>query len=217
MAKVQAFSLATNGSQVHLAPELKLIVDLVDEGSRVLDLGCGRGDLLLALEALKHVRGEGIELDEECIQACVARGLANVYHGDLDEGLAGYGDKSMDFVILTDTIQVLHRPAILIREMARIGRHCIISLPNLAHWSARLQLALGGRMPRTARLPYEWYDTPNIHLTTIADFRAYCRQAGLKVLREIALRGTGEGRCSTVRVWPNLRADAAVFVVAEEG
>ncbi len=214
MAEVRALALATNGTQVHLAPELKLIVDLVDEGSRVLDLGCGRGDLLLALTAMKHVRGEGIELDEECIQACVARGLSNVYHGDLDEGLKGYGDKSMDFVILTDTIQVLHRPAFLIREMARVGKHCIISLPNLAHWRARVQLALGGRMPRTARLPYQWYDTPNIHLTTIADFRAYCHKVGLKVLREIGLRGAGDGRCSTVTLWPNLRAEAAVFLVA---
>lgn len=215
--EIRGISLTANGSAVHLAPEHATILDLVEEGSRILDLGCGRGDLLLALTALKQVRAEGIELSEECIQACVAKGLCNVYHGNLDEGLAGYAGKSIDYVILTDTIQVLHRPQFLIREMVRVGKKCIISLPNLAHWSARLQLALQGRMPKTARLPYEWYDTPNIHLTTIADFRAFCRQAHLNVLQEIALRTGNNGRCSIVRVWPNLLADVAVFVVAEAG
>ncbi len=200
--------------EISLAPEHRLIVDLVEEGSRVLDLGCGRGDLLLALMVLKKVRAEGIELAEECIQACVARGLRNIQHGNLDEGLAGYADKSVDYVILTDTIQVLSRPLLLIREMARVGSKCIISLPNFAHWSTRLQLGLRGRMPKTSRLPYEWYDTPNIHLTTIADFRDFCRQAGLQVLQEVALRDDREGRCRVVRVWPNLFAHVAVFVVA---
>ena len=195
--------------------DLRYIVELVDEGSTVLDLGCGNGELLAALIREKGVRGQGLELSEECIQSCVARGLYNVIHADLDAGLADYADKSVDFVILTNTIQVLQRPLFLLREMARVGRRCIISLPNFAHWSARVQLAFRGRMPKTSRLPYEWYDTPNIHLTTLADFRDFCDLAHLRLLREIPLRTAADGRCRSVRVLANLRADAGIFLVEQ--
>jgi methionine biosynthesis protein MetW len=180
-----------------------------------VDLGCGEGDLLLALKLLKGVRAEGIELSEACIQACVAKGLFSVHHGDLDEGLADYPDKSVDYVISTNTIQVLHRPMVLIREMARVGKRCIVSFPNFAHWPARLQLALKGHMPKTSKLPYEWYETLNIHLTTIRDFRDFCRKAGLKVLREIPLRTSVAGKSTEVKLLPNLRADTAIFILEE--
>ena len=147
------------GTVVRLLPEHRVIMDLIAEGSRVLDLGCGEGDLLLALKVRKKVRAEGIELSEACIQACVAKGLFNVQHGDLDEGLANYPDKSIDDVILTNTIQVLHRPLFLIREMARVGKRCIVSFPNFAHWPVRWQLFRHGRMPKTGKLPHEWYET----------------------------------------------------------
>ena len=186
---------------------------LIEPGSTVLDLGCGDGALLEALIREKQVKGSGIELAEECLQACVARGLTNVVHGDLDEGLRDFADQSVDYVLLTNTLQVLHRPLPLLREMARVGRQCVITLPNFAHWSARLQLALGGRMPRTARLPYEWYDTPNIHLATLKDMRDLFRVANLRLLREIPLRTTPDGQAREVRLWPNLLADAAIFVV----
>lgn len=193
--------------------DFRHIMDLVEPGSSVLDLGCGDGDLLAALIRGKQVRAQGLELSERCIQACVARGLYNVVHGNLDEGLADYADQSVDYVILTNTIQVLHRPLLLIREVARVGRKCIISLPNFAHWSARAQLFLGGRMPKTPRLPYEWYDTPNIHLATLKDFRDFCAVAGLRILREIALRTDSRGECHQVSWLPNLRADAGIFLV----
>jgi methionine biosynthesis protein MetW len=198
----------------HLAPEHRLIVDLVEPGARVLDLGCGAGDLLKALQVEKQARAEGVELSETCIQACVAKGLFSVHHGDLDEGLAEYGDKSVDYVILTNTIQVLHRPLLLIREMARVGKKCIISFPNFGHWPIRAQLFFQGRMPKSRRLPYEWYDTPNIRLLTIHDFRAFCREVSLRVLQEIAISTSNE-RCKRVRLMPNLLADGAVFVVEE--
>jgi methionine biosynthesis protein MetW len=203
------------GAVVRLTPEHKLILSLIEAGTRVLDLGCGEGDLLLALKVLKGVRAEGIELSDACIQACVARGLVSVHHGDLDEGLADYPDKSVDYVISTNTIQVLHRPMLLIREMARVGKRCIVSFPNFAHWPVRLQLLLKGRMPKTLKLPYEWYETLNIHLTTIRDFRDFCRKAGLKVLREIPLRTSASGKYTEVRFIPNLRADTAIFILEE--
>jgi methionine biosynthesis protein MetW len=207
--------LPETGVVVRLTPEHKLILSLIEAGTRVLDLGCGEGDLLLALKVLKGVRAEGIELSDACIQACVARGLVSVHHGDLDEGLADYPDKSVDYVISTNTIQVLHRPMLLIREMARVGKRCIVSFPNFAHWPVRLQLLLKGRMPKTLKLPYEWYETLNIHLTTIRDFRDFCRKAGLKVLREIPLRASAPGKCTEVRLLANLRADTAIFILEE--
>lgn len=195
-----------------LPPEHRLIVQLVAPGARVLDLGCGDGDLLKALQTEKQVRAEGVELSEACIQACVAKGLFSVHQGDLDEGLAEYADQSVDYVVLTNTIQVLHRPLLLLREMARVGKQCIVTFPNFGHWPLRGQLFFRGRMPKSHRLPYEWYDTPNIRLLTIHDFRVFCREAGLRVLQEIALRTDGS-RARPVRFLPNLRADAAVFVV----
>jgi methionine biosynthesis protein MetW len=214
-ALTEEIRLPEAGAVVRLTPEHKLILSLIEAGTRVLDLGCGEGDLLLALKVLKGVRAEGIELSDACIQACVARGLVSVHHGDLDEGLADYPDKSVDYVISTNTIQVLHRPMLLIREMARVGKRCIVSFPNFAHWPVRLQLLLKGRMPKTLKLPYEWYETLNIHLTTIRDFRDFCRKAGLKVLREIPLRVPAPGKCAEVRFLPNLRADTAIFILEE--
>jgi methionine biosynthesis protein MetW len=205
--------IGDNGTVVRLLPEHRVIMNLITEGSRVLDLGCGEGDLLLALKVEKKVRAEGIELSEACIQACVAKGLFNVHHGDLDVGLADYPNQSVDDVILTNTIQVLHRPLLLIREMARVGKRCIVSFPNFAHWPVRWQLFSRGRMPKTGKLPYEWYETLNIHLTTICDFRQFCGKAGLNIVQEIPLRTSVPGRQSAVRFLPNLRADSAIFVL----
>ena len=205
--------LDATGAVVHLTPEHRAIIDLIPAEARVLDLGCGEGDLLLALKVRKKVRPEGIELSEACIQACVAKGLFNVHHGDLDEGLADYPDQSIDYVILTNTLQVLHRPRLLIQEMARVGKRCVVSFPNFAHWQVRRQLFFGGRMPITGQLPHEWYETLNIHLTTIADFRDFCGKGKLRVLQEIALRTSPAGACKVVRFLPNLRADSAIFVL----
>jgi len=205
--------LDSNGTAVHLLPEHLVIMDLIAEGARVLDLGCGEGDLLLALKVKKNVRAEGIELSEACIQACVAKGLFSVHHGDLDEGLADYPDQSIDDVILTNTIQVLHRPLLLIREMARVGKRCIVSFPNFAYWPVRWQLFAEGRMPKTSKLPQEWYETLNIHLTTIRDFREFCRRADLKILQEVCLHSSEHGRPHSVRFAPNFFADSAIFVL----
>jgi len=194
-----------------LRPEFRYIVEMVKPGSRVLDLGCGEGHLLKALQVEKRARVQGIELSETAIQECVAKGLF-VYHGDLDEGLADFNDRSVDYVILTSTIQVLHRPDFLILEAARVGKRCIISIPNFAHWRARCQLMFGGAMPKTKTLPFEWYNTPNIHLTTIQDFRRFCREKDLAILKETAL-AVGSESAKPVRLFPNFFADYAIFLI----
>ena len=194
-----------------LPPEYHHIVDLIEPGSHVLDLGCGSGELLRALQIVKRVRAQGVEVSEKMIRACVAKGLC-VFHGDLNEGLADFNDQSVDYLIATDTLQVLDNPALLIKEMARVGKKCIVSVPNFAHWSIRSHLFFKGTMPISARIPYEWYDSPNIHHTTIKDFRKFCKQNGLKLLKEIDLRTLRNGECRVVPILPNLLADYAIFM-----
>lgn len=191
--------------------EYRYIIGLVEPGSHVLDLGCGSGELLHALQVLKRVRAQGIDVSEEMIKACVGKGLF-VFHGDLNEGLADFNDQSVDYLIATNTLQVLHRPAFLLNEMARVGRRCIVSVPNFAYWHVRTHLFFNGTMPKSPRLPYEWYDSPNIHHTTIKDFRIFCKQNGLKLLKEVALRSLAGGECKPVRLLPNLLADYAIFM-----
>lgn len=203
-----------NGEILNIRPEFRFIADLVEPGSKVLDLGCGEGDLLKLLQREKRARVQGIELSDTAVQTCVERGLF-VYHGDLDSGLADFNDNSVDYVILTSTIQVLHRPDFLIEEAARVGRKCIISLPNFGYWRVRFQLMFWGTMPRTRSLPYEWYDSPNIHLTTIQDFRRFCRERRLRIVHETDLV-IGRKSCSPVGAFANFLADYGIFVLERE-
>lgn len=190
--------------------DYQLIEDLVPEGATVLDLGCGEGELLSELIEKKHVRGSGVEISQSAVEACVARGLS-VFHGDLDEGLADYDDGSFDVVILSFSLQQLYRPRLVVREMARVGHLAIVSFPNFAHWWNRIQLANLGRMPVSSELPYEWYDTPNIHLCTVRDFRRLCRHEGLQIQSELYLRSFEHRAVSPTL--PNLFARIAIFAV----
>lgn len=187
--------------------DLQLISRLVRERSSVLDLGCGDGELMEMLARERQATVRGVEISEEGVYRCIARGLS-VHHGDLDEGLEDYPDDSFDYVILSQTLQTVHRPKLVLREMLRVGRLGIVTFPNFAFWQVRLELALKGRMPKTKDLPYEWYDTPNIHLTTIRDFVDLCKEEGVTVVKAIYL---SDGR--RVRFLPNLRARMAIFVV----
>jgi methionine biosynthesis protein MetW len=149
-----------------------LIEQIIPDGSSVLDLGCGRGQLLARLVARKHVRGQGIEIDPDMVFESVARGVP-VFMTDLDTGLRGFADHSFDYVVLEETLQTLRRPVDVLDEMLRVGRVGIVSFPNFGHWRVRAELAATGRMPKSPSLPHDWFDTPNIHLCTLADFLAW--------------------------------------------
>jgi methionine biosynthesis protein MetW len=164
--------------------DYELIEDMVPAGSRVLDLGCGDGQLLADLARNKGCNGRGIEINEQAVLACIRRGVA-VYHGDMLEGIAYYHDASFDVVILSQTLQQASDPVRVIQEMLRVGERAIISFPNFGYWRVRLQLLLRGHMPTTDQLPYAWYNTPNVHLCTVADFRELCDELGLEQSREI--------------------------------
>jgi methionine biosynthesis protein MetW len=184
--------------------DLELIADLVPPGSRVLDLGCGDGELLAHLRDHKGCSGYGIELADANVQACVQRGI-DVIQLNLDEGLALFGDRSFDVVLQLDTLQHLRNTERMLRETARVGRIGVVSFPNFAHWRNRLHV-LGGHMPVTRALPYQWFDTPNIRVGTFADFGLLARRCGLAVTDSFGLQGG-----AVVRRWPNLRASVAVF------
>jgi len=183
---------------------MQMIADLVPAGSRVLDLGCGTGELLAHLQATKGCTGYGVELDDSNVLACAQRGV-NVIQLNLEEGLAIFEDQSFDVVLQLETLQNLRNTEAMLRETARVGRMGIVSFPNFAHWPNRLQV-LTGRMPVTRVLPYQWYDTPNIRVGTYADFEVLARKCGLRVLDSF---GVQAGRA--VRTLPNLRASMAVF------
>lgn len=195
-----------------LRSDQRLIAELVPPGARVLDLGCGDGALL---EQLRDQRGafvRGVEIDTDDIATCIARGLS-VIQADLDQGLPAFRDDSFDVVVLSQTMQVVRRPKTVLTEMLRVGRRGVVSFPNFAHWRNRSFLDFRGRMPVSPSIPYTWYDTPNIHHTTIKDFRDFCVECGAHVEREIHLATATDGSVRPVGVWPNLLADSAVFVV----
>jgi len=184
--------------------DLELIAELVPEGSRVLDLGCGNGELLDHLRRHRGCRGFGVEIADANIVECVKRDV-KVLQLNLEEGLALFEDQSFDVVLQLDTLQHLRNTEKMLRETARVGRIGVVSFPNFAHWPNRFAV-LRGRMPVTKTLPYQWYDTPNIRVGTFADFEVLARKNGLRVLESFGMQD-GEA----VRRWPNLRASVAVF------
>ena len=193
--------------------DYELIEALVPEGSSVLDLGCGDGQLLADLIEQKGCTGRGIDVDEAAVVACVQRGVP-VYHGDMLEGMGFYGEGQFDVVVLSQTLQQTLRPPAVIREMLRVGRRAIISFPNFGHWRVRLGLLVGGRMPRNRLLPYHWFNSPNVHLCTVRDFREFCDREGLAREEEVFLTP----RERRVRSWcANWRAGIAIFHVEKGG
>lgn len=202
----QAARCCSMTSKVHLL-EYRTILKWVRDGASVLDLGCGNGELLDLLVRKKGVKAQGIEIDEQAIYQCVARGLS-VFHEDIDNGLSGYPDQSIDYVILRQSFQQVKKPDAVVKEALRIGREVIIGFPNFAHYRARLQIFFKGKTPVTPSLPYEWHDTPNLHFLSISDFIEYCQQRDIKIKKSVVI---GENR--TVKIFPNLFGITGIFLV----
>jgi methionine biosynthesis protein MetW len=196
----------TDAPQALLAarPDFAAIARWVSQGARVLDLGCGDGALLKYLWEARQAPGYGVEIDDAEVVACVGNDI-NVLQLDLESGLSLFRDGSFDTVILSETLQTIHRIEQLMREMLRVAREAIVSFPNFGHWSARVQVLLG-RMPVSEELPFEWYDTPNVHLCTTLDFEDLCHKLGVRIRERVALH---QGR--QVNLLPNLFGSLAVY------
>jgi methionine biosynthesis protein MetW len=193
--------------------DLQIVAAMIEDGARVLDVGCGDGSLLAYLDRHKNVDGRGIELSMAGVSACVAQGLS-VIQGDADTDLKDYPDHAFDYVVLSQTLQATYDPKGVINHMLRIGRHAIVSFPNFGHWRVRWQLVAGGRMPVTGVLQHQWFDTPNIHLCTIRDFVSLCRELGISIERGITLDSHGDTLPWSADRWPaNLLGDQAVFLL----
>lgn len=188
-------------------PDHRIIVDWVREGSSVLEPGCGNGDLLELLAKYKGASVNGTEIDEKAIFACVSRGLS-VAHQDIDDGLSEYADGAFDYVILNQCLQEVRKPHVALAEAVRVGRKAIIGFANFAQFDARIQLGLVGVAPVTPALPFQWYDTPNLHFLSIKDFTGYCGKNGLRIERRAFL-----GKSRRISLFPNLRAHLGLFEI----
>ncbi len=185
-------------------PDFAAIASWIPKGSSVLDLGCGDGSLLRYLKETRGVRGYGVEINDLDIVSCVFNGV-NVIQNDLDAGLSDFEDDSFDFVILSQTLQATRHTEAIIKEMLRVGREGIVSFPNFGYWKNRLNI-LNGKMPVSRELPYQWYDTPNVHLCTLHDFEDFCRRCAVSITERSVMSGERE-----VRVLPNLLGSTAVY------
>jgi len=210
-------SETVNGAAQTGRLDLLLVAEMIEPGSRVLDIGCEDGALLKILESRYGIDGRGIELSQRNVNECVAKGLA-VVQGDADRDLVDYPDNAFDYVILSQTVQATRNPRTVLEHLLRIGRRGIVSFPNFGHWRMRWQLLTGGRMPVTKHLPLSWYETPNIHFCTIRDFVALVEEIGARIDRTIALDASGnrlDSSASLTRL--NLLGEQAIFMLSRPG
>ncbi len=195
--------------QTPIKAEHKIILGWITNEASVLDLGCGDGDLLARLINEKHVRAQGIELSESAIHRCVAKGLS-VFQQDIDTGLSEYADNAFDYVILNQTLQQVKKPDFALKEALRVGKKVIVGFPNFVQTSARFQIFFKGRVPVTKALPYEWYDTPNLHFLGIADFKEYCKKRSVCIENSAFIRKNG-----VIKLFPNLFAEIGLFICSK--
>lgn len=205
----QTVTPAISAQPVSLAerPDFSVIGEIVEPGSRVLDLGCGEGEMLAWLIENKNVKARGVEISPANVRTAIARGVS-VYQGDINEGLADYPDKAFDYAILSQTLQETRAPLQVLRELLRVARRAIVSFPNFGHWTVRIAMLRTGTAPKTDLFPHNWYDSPNIHFLSINDFEDLCREHHLPIQRRYFL--TGARRVTTM---PNLLAQTAVFLL----
>lgn len=197
---------------MHLArPDLAIIQNWIKPGSQVLDLGCGSGELLHFLQDKKQVHGYGLEIDDQKITECIAKGV-NVIEQNLDDGLSNFKDQSYDVVVMTQALQAMKRPDLMLEEMLRVGKECIVTFPNFAYWRCRFYLAIKGEMPVSKSLPHTWYNTPNIHLSTFRDFEQLCKSRNLRIIDRAVGNSEHESHWAT-SLWPNLFGEVAIYRV----
>ncbi len=194
-----------------LRADLQIIEKWIKPGSHVLDLGCGNGELLDYLQSHKQVRGYGLEINPDNINACIAKGV-NVIDKNLDHGLDNFEDRSFDTVVMTQALQAVHYPDRILEDMLRIGNEAILTFPNFGHWRCRLYLGLKGRMPVSEFMPYTWYNTPNIHFCTFKDFENLCHERSVKILDRLVVDQTHRSSKLSA-MWPNLLGEVAIYRV----
>ena len=192
-----------------LRPDLSIIQQWIRPESEILDLGCGEGELLSYLKNEKKVHGYGLEINPEKLTACIRNGV-NVIEQNLDNGLGNFEDQSIDTVVMTQALQAVQRPDELLDEMLRIGKEAIVTFPNFGYWKTRFYLLLKGRMPMSDTLPYNWYDTPNIHMCTFRDFEILCREKGIRILNKTVVDDQHREHWS-IRLWPAMLGEIAVY------
>ncbi len=194
--------------------DLQVIASWIEPGAKVICLGCGEGDLLYFLKKNKQIIGTGIDNNEDKVARCIERGLS-VLQGDINEELSDYPDGAFDYVVLSQTLQQIYDPSTLLRAMLRIGKKGIVSFPNFSHWRIRLQLLFTGCAPVSHELPFDWYDTPNIRVITIKDFRKYSKKVGFKILKEVAINSNGQNKQENIiKFLPSLLATYGIFMIA---
>ena len=193
--------------------DVRVIASWIEPGAKVISLGCGEGDLLYFLKKNKRTIGTGIDNNEDKVARCIERGLS-VLQGDINEEISDYPDGAFDYVVLSQTLQQIYEPSKLIRAMLRIGNKVILSFPNFSHWRIRLQLLFTGYAPVSHQLPYQWYDTPNIRVITIKDFRKYSREVGFTILKTVAVNSSYRNKQGNIiKFLPNLPATYGIFMI----
>jgi len=192
---------------------LSVIEKWVEERAKVLDLGCGNGDILSELQKSKSVNGIGVEIEEKNIEECLLKNIS-VIEQNIDDGLANFSNDSFDVVILSQTIQVLKNPNTALEEITRIGKTCIVTIPNFGHWRSRLSLLFNGRMPVTSPLPESWYGTSNIHLCTLQDFEMLCAELSISIEEWVAVNSNNESKWY-LNIWPNLFSASAIYKISK--
>ena len=192
---------------------LSVIEKWVEERAKVLDLGCGNGDILSELKKTKSINGLGVEIEEKNIEECLLKNI-NVIEQNIDDGLTNFSNDSFDMVILSQTIQVLKNPNTALEEITRIGKTCIVTIPNFGHWRSRLGLLFNGRMPVTSPLPESWYGTSNIHLCTLQDFEMLCAELSISIEERVAISSNNESKWY-LNIWPNLFSASAIYKISK--